>query len=113
MLQPFAFKGDFDETYILARAFLYRLSLAGVSVSLPDGFRSNTKTYPDYGTSVTIIEIFPDIATAEQVEMIEDIHAAVLAFPEQVEQTVQAEPVATVSSTSDDFDPFLDSDDLP
>lgn len=81
MLQPFAFKGEeFSDVYRSVRAFLYRLSLSGISVSLPDGYRSNTKYYPDYGSTMTVVEVFPDIAVAEQVEQVETIYADVLAM---------------------------------
>lgn len=82
IIQPYAFKGEFDETYAKARAFLVRLRDAGMSVTLPDGFRSNTKTYPDYDRSVTVIEVFPDISVDEQIETIEKIFADIMAKPE-------------------------------
>lgn len=82
IVQPYPFKGDdFEEVYALARVFCERLYNAGLSVSLPDGFRSNTKTYPDHDRSVTIIEVFPDIAVAEQFELAAKIYADVTAKP--------------------------------
>lgn len=83
IIQPYAFKGDdFNAVYAQARQFCARLHDAGLSVSLPDGFRSNTKTYPDYDRSVTVIEVFPDIAVAEQFELAEKIYADVMAKPD-------------------------------
>lgn len=160
MLQVFPFKGEeFGDVYRQARAFLYALSLSGISVSLPDGYRANTKFYPDYQTTMTVIEIFPDIVTAEQVETVEAIYADISANRLHNEAPAPADEVLKLGKghrlelsldtdgwllvdchedqrqvvfrdvqspdvlesirhhlkrdPGDDFDPFLDSEDLP
>lgn len=158
IVQPYAFKGgDFDEVYAQAREFMSCLRVDGVSVTLPDGFRSVTKYYPDWQQTMTVIEVFPDISVDEQIPMIERIYKTVKSGREPVaEETadeglklgkghrlelfqdadgwllvdchedhrqvvfrdVQSGVLDSVRhylqrEPGDDFDPFLDADDMP
>jgi hypothetical protein len=116
IIQPYAFKGsDFDEVYAQARDFIERLHTeAGISVELPDGFRSVTKHYPDHDTTMTVVEVFPTITDASQINLVEKVFIAVTLVEDEEEDD---EPHSFIPQAlghpKDDYDPFLDTDDLP
>jgi len=61
MLQICAFENDdFDTAYDLANAFIARLASLGIHVQ-PEDIKENTKNYPDYGRSHTVVSIYPNI----------------------------------------------------
>jgi hypothetical protein len=116
MLQIYSFM-DADRLHVYRQANLFLLNLdtiSGVQVK-PEDVRPNTKTYMDYGSSITTIDVVVDIKGSTQfqgevAERVEKIHAAIVAVPVATEHPT-ADPVTVPAS--DDFVPFLDGDDLP
>jgi len=101
ILQVFAFHGDdIQKVYEQLNNFLAELPAFEITVPL-EQVHSITKFYPDHGTTSTTIEVFLYIGGPEPKEasQIKEVHRAILRGPER--------------KVPADFDPFLDSDDLP
>lgn len=118
MLQvyPFYQYGDnVGEAYFQLNTFLSELACINVQIPM-DQIRANTKTYPDYGTTATTIEVFVDLSDAlaphALASQIEELHAKVVHGHAETPAPVAEEKPVEVSAAGD-FDPFLDGDDLP
>lgn len=119
MLQVYAFHGtDFEEVYSKLNRFLGELAIIDVQIE-QDDIRSNTKYYPDWDRTATTIEVCLDFtgspAPHEIASQVGELHHAVLVGKseslgsnQETQTEGETKPVA-----SDNFDPFLDSDDLP
>jgi hypothetical protein len=115
MLQIFPFysygaEDNVQGAYEKANKFLAELSIIDVLVA-PENIRTNTKTYPDFGTTATTVEVVVDMAESlaphELADQIREMYHAVVDGEVEVEKKSEAAPAA------DAFDPFLDSDDMP
>lgn len=119
MIQVYPFHGtDLQEVYGKLNSFLNEVAIIGVMVA-PEDIRANTKYYPDWDRTATTIEVFirtdalsPD-ANANNSEF-RDLHRAIVeGKPEQAPEPEPSEQAEKPARTSDDFDPFIDSDDMP
>lgn len=112
MLQIYPFRGnDIQVVYKKLNSFLERISDMDINVPL-EQIRAVTKYYPDYETTQTIIEVgiyLGGPAPHEAAKQVRDLHKVILEEKPEA-TTTQA---SYTSITSDDFDPFIDSDDLP
>lgn len=108
MLQVYCFhEDDVQEAYRKLNVFLAELAVVGVEVPL-EHVQANTKTYPDYGTTATTINVALEIPTQSAYEVMPQVLEAQRRAMESREQGPVA--VASEAPAGDDFDSFLDTD---
>lgn len=115
MYQVYAFHGtEMQVVYDNLNNFLSELHIIDVQVA-PENIRSNTKYYPDWDRTATTIEVCIDFSASpaphEIADQVRELHH-VIVYGKPEPAPAQEEKPVTVPA-SDDFDPFIDSDNLP
>lgn len=108
---PIFEQDNVEEAYRKLNAFLAELDALDVHVPL-ENVRANTKFYPDYRQTATMLEVAVEmsgIAAYQLAPKIMEAHRLVLSSTVQVPAPNAEEKPVTVPA-DDDFDPFLDSD---
>jgi hypothetical protein len=122
MLQIYCFhEADVQEAYRKLNVFLAELAAVGVEVPI-DHVQSNTKTYPDYGTTATTInvalvietqsayEVMPQVLEAQRRAMESRVEVSASEEDEKQAQLLEERVIAIEHRLDPDFDPFLASD---
>lgn len=108
VFQVYYFQGEnIGAVYDQANQFLASLADLGIEVEVkPEDIRPDTKNYHSYDTSVTTINIVA-LVMKRAIEAVKAIHREIITPPEPESKSSQE------SAASDDFDPFIDLDELP